>query len=253
MKKKNIILLSTLFIVAFGYIFIVYLIYGSRFSSKGYIIVSSLGGYYCDVNKCKYQSLEEINSEDKKFEVYQRNKSIGEYRLSYVGQWNFFQNNNWKGIYGDFLAIESNLKSQVIDFQYEDMTEEDYKDISHFVDGDISHLNNNSMIVVDLDENGVEDRIGMFSNQVEEYNGTDYFSLAYLKLNGKLIEIYKDTGKNTFSLPYYNLFSILKLNEEKNPRLIINKGYYDSSGVNSIVMLQLDKKELRGVVLDSAK
>lgn len=251
-EKKNVKILILLVVVGIIYIGVVYFLFGGNRGNNGTIIVSSLGGYVCKNGNCDYVTVNQMNTDSKDFEVYKKNQFVGSYQLSYLKSWNFMQNGQWIQFYGDFLAVESSLHSEILDFRYEDMNESDISDIRSFISIDnISNLDTNQVIVLDIDQNGKEDRIGVFSNQIEESDSATYFSLVYLNLNGKLIEIFKDTSSKKYSLPFYNVFAILKLNEEKNPRIIINQGYYDNMGENSITMFQLDGKKINVVVKNS--
>jgi len=256
-KKKNIILISALVVFCILYAILFYFLSGSDKASEGYIVVSELGGYYCRAKSCSYKSIDDMDLENRFLTVYQQNKSIGTFSLQYVNRWNFFQNNSWKNLYGDFLGIENSLNAKVLDFHYETMNSSDYSNLNQLLKShDISGyrtLDTDQVIVVDLDGNGKEDKIYTLSNQTEEANETIYFSTLFVSLNGKVKEVYFEKSEKEYQNPYYNVFSIFSLDEEKNLRFLINKGYYDQIGEPSILMLQLDGKNIKEVVSDSAK
>lgn len=252
MDKKNIKVLILLTVLGVIYIGAVYLIFGSKKISDGTIIVSSLGGYVCKNQKCEYVLPTQMDTNGKNFDVYKKNQFIDSYQMSYLKNWNFVRDGEWTPFYGDFLAVESSLSAEILDFRYEDVNQSDISDIQSILSiDDFSNLDHHQVIVLDIDQNGKEDRIGVFSNQIEEKDSGSYFSLVYLNLNGKVIELFKETGSKKYSLPFYNIFAILKLNEEKSPRIIVNQGYYDNFGENSLTMLQLDGKSVKTVVKNS--
>lgn len=251
MKKRNTIILSVLLGFFLGYALLFYFLNQNFHSSKGYLLVSSLGGFYCNQGSCKYEAVDDITLDEKKFHIYRKNKYDGDYTLKRLNRYNFFQDGKWKSMVGDFLGIEESLDAQVLDFSYEEYNETDYNHIFSILKqhGILSykHLNTKEAFVCDLDQNGVMDRIIAVSNQTDDGEEEKYFSLLLVLLNGKLNEIYFEEGSEIFSLPFYDVFSILQIDQDRNSYLIINKGYYDQIGEPSIFLLQLDGKNIKEV------
>lgn len=256
-KKKNIILISGLILFCLLYIILFYFLSGSSHVTEGYLVVSDLGGYYCRAKLCSYKTVEEMDLENRLIHVYQQNQDLGTYHLQYANRWNFFQNNSWKNLYGDFFGVDDSLNGEVLPYRFETMTSYDFSSLNEvLLHHNISfyhHLNTDRVLIVDLDQNGVEDRIYALSNQTEEENETIYFSTLFVELNGKIQEVYFHKSEESYQNPYYNVFSIFRLDEEKQTRIILNKGFYDQTGEPSILMLQLDGKKMKEVVSDSAK
>ncbi len=252
MNKKNIILISLLVLFCIGYVVLFYFLSGNQNNSEGYIVVSELGGYYCKAKNCAYKNVEDMNLDGKNIEVYQQNESLGTYQLDYVERWNFTENDSWKPIYGDFLGIDTSLNAQIFPFQYEKLNESDYEQIQKLLKGvTYQTLNQDYAYVYDIDQNGVMDRIVAVSNQTEEEKNEQFFSLFYLVLNGKVIEVYKEFSEEEYTLPFYHLFSLFRLDEEKNVRMIVNKNYYDQMGSPSMIMYQINKNSVKVIVKDS--
>lgn len=257
MKKKNIIFISVLVICFACYVVLFYFISGSNHATEGYLIVSELGGYYCKAKSCSYKSIDEMDLLERNIRIYQQNQLQGTYQLKYINRFNFFQNGLWKNLYGDFFGVDESLDANIFNYHYESMNSNDERVIKEvLLNQQISSykkLDTDQVLVMDLDENGVEDRILTFSNQTLDENDDIYFSSLLILLNGKVQTIYFEKSSEKYQVPYYNVFSIFSLNKEKKPRLIINKGYYDQTGDPSIMMLQLDGKKVKEIVSDSAK
>jgi len=256
-NKKSIMIVIILIIVFLLYIAIFLFIKGLNPTTKGIIIVSELGGYSCNNLVCAYKSIEELDTDNKQIKTYQNNKYIGTYELDYLERWNFFENKKWKSLYGDFLGIEDSLNAKLLDYQTHDITNNEKEMIKDILKKneieETENFDSQKVIVADLDSNNEDDKIFAITNQGEESNSKMYFSLLLIILNNKNNIIYLDTSKEEYTLPFYNVFSILKLDDEKNARLIINKGYYDNVGTSSIIMLQKDGKKMKEVVKDSSK
>lgn len=251
MKKKNVMIIFTVAIVGLVYLGIMVWVYGGRQTTSGLIVVSKLGGYECQAKQCSFVDLEELNTDNKNFKVYQRNSLVDTYELNYGKNWNFFKDGEWQALYGDFIAVEESLNAEILPFSYDEMNYTDREALLSILEeeniSDITNLDEAEVVVLDLDNNGTEDRIGVFSNQTEE-NATDkYFSVAYLVLNGKTIKIYADYTTEKYDIPFYNVFSILKIDGEKEARIIINQGYYDNNGENSVSMWQLNGRKIEEV------
>ena len=249
-KKKNVTLIIFLILICLVYIVVLYFVSGIKDATKGYIIVSNLGGYYCEFSDCTFTTKEEIDFQDKEFKIYQNNNLKGIYNLSLQDRWNLFKNGSWTSVYGDFLGVEESLNVELFHTRYEKLKEEDYLKLKI---QNVEELDNDEKLVLDIDKNGVEDYFISLSNQTENNKSNQYFSSLYLVLNNKLIKIYNETTNDIYSLPFYNVFSVFQLDNKKNPKIIINKGYYDSIGEPSIIMLELNGKKVKEIVADSAK
>lgn len=249
MEKTNTMKIVLAFaVICILYMFIVFLFnFFKEEEFSGYIINSNLGGFYCQNTDCEWVGIEDINSSSTSFEIYQRNKSLGIYQLEYASKWNFYQQNEWQGIYGDFLAISNSLKYEVLSYQIENLTDEDYNSIRELIEGFSSSsasLNNDFAYVLDLDQNGVQDRILAVSNQTEEETGSEYFSSLIVNLNGKIHVIYEENTlkSNGFSLPYYSFMEAIKIGEEV--KMILNKSYFNNAGSPSTILLSVSHNEI---------
>lgn len=228
MKKKNVKMLLILLGISFCYIVFTFFISGMDTSSKGYIVTSNLGGFYCERTICSYREITNINT-SKPYKIYQNHRDKGIFNLEYVDQWNFSRNGIWEPMVGDFLAISESLKAEVKSLEYEIFTpliEED-KDLD--LEGE--------KILLDIDNNGEEDQIIVATNLKSEKKQSKYISLLYIIVNGKKREIYEHTSKER-DIPMYRVFNAVEFDSQKEVKLLINKGYYDNFGEPAIIMLE---------------
>ncbi len=251
-KSFKIILVLVVCCAMYGLLF--YFLSGANKATEGYILVSELGGLHCKAKICTSAKTEEIPKE-KTYKVYQQNKLLGSYLGEYEGKWNFYDKNKWVSIYGDFLGVSDGLNAHIKEFKMEEFTNQDLIAIKDILSkkgiASYERLLASEAVVLDLNNDGKEDRILSVTNQNTEVKENKYFTLLLFIVNGKKIEVYFETSSQK-DLPIYNVFSILSLDEEENPRIIINKGYFDQMGSPSILMLQVNGKNIKELVSTSA-
>jgi hypothetical protein len=246
--QKNIKIIIALVVCCLIYMLLIFFIKGNT-TDGGYLINSELGGFYCQNGICEWQSSEDIVTDNKYYALYQENELVDTYTASYETSWNFYKNKEWQGVYGDFIAVDNSLDYEVLDYRLEKFTEEDIanikKTIAKYGITSYEDLNKSRALVLDLDENGEEDRIIAVSNQTEEETSSHYFSLLIINLNGKLKEIYVETEENatSFHLPYYSVASVLKI--DNKVKMIVNKGYFNNVGSSSTIMLNVSKNKIK--------
>ncbi len=240
-------------VIAFVVICIIYMLLifllnlSKKDQSSGYIINSNLGGFYCRNSACEWIRTEEIDL-TQSFDVYQRNNLLGSYELEYASKWNFYQQNEWQEIYGDFIAISKSLKYEIIPYQIENFTIEDYKMIQKVLQEksieNYTTLNNDFAYVLDLDKNGTEDKIISVSNQTEEENTNQYFTLLLIVLNGNVHTIYQEDSlkSNGFVLPYYSYMEAIKIGNQT--KIVVNKSYFNNAGSPSTILLDVSDNKI---------
>ncbi len=250
MTKRNTLILIGLALLCVIYVVVFFFLTGSNKASEGYLLVSDLGGFYCKARKCNYTKISDIHLEGKKIKTYQQNELKGTYELSYLDRWNFFQNNEWVSFYGDFLGIDESLNANLMPLEYKELTEEDTSFIKEIIQKNgcsYTNLDKNYAILIDLDENGTMDQLISVSNQTEEEQNSKYFSIFFAILNGKVVKIYEEYTEDKYQLPYNHVFGVVKLDEEKSPRVIVNQNYFDQTGSPSILLYQLNGKKFKVV------
>ncbi len=179
-----------------------------------------------------------------KFVVYVNNQKIGNYYLEKSNVWNLFdENNNYVNYEGNILAFtNNNLNINVREVTVNEIDENDFEYIKQIINiNSINDLSLNSKIVVDLDHNGINDKIISVSN-LDSDNQEKYYNLLYVDLNNKkqilINNIVKD--EDVLIAPNYYLNYVVNINNENIDSIIITKGYYSNSGETTNLIYRYD-------------
>ncbi len=245
MSEKNLKIVISVVIVCFIYFIIIFVYMMNNKTTKGYIINSNLGGFYCKQKKCEFVSQSDIKINNS-YALFQYGEYVGDYTPSLVvDKWNFKQNEDYESIYGDFLAIDEKLNYQYIPIKTEALNTDDILLLQKTTQINFSKLNNSYKIAVDLDNNGVTDYIYTLSNQVDDGASSEYFSIFYVSLNGELLTIYNDKNKDAdnYELPFYSVAGIVNI--DSIPKIIINKTYYSNMGESSTMIFTVLKSGIK--------
>ena len=256
MKEKNIKIIGIIIISFSLYAILFYFLNIPKKETEGYIIISNLGGYYCKGQSCEYKKNTEIQIENESMKIYQQNKFINIYTMEYNDRWNFFKNQNWEPIYGDFLGVSESLEPEILELTYEKLSSKDLTFLKEILNSQgiekYNKLTEETVIIVDLDGNGEKDRIISTSNQNGEVKEETYFKVLFIILNGKKIEISVETSKE-MNLQMNNVFAVLKLNEEESTKIITNNGFYDQMGISSVSMYEVNNQNIKEISLNNLK
>ena len=245
MSEKNLKIVISVVIVCFIYFIIIFVYMMNNKTTKGYIINSNFGGFYCKQKKCEFVSQSDIKINNS-YALFQYGEYVGDYTPSLViDKWNFKQNEDYESIYGDFLAIDEKLNYQYIPIKTEALNTDDILLLQKTTQIKFSKLNNSYKIAVDLDNNGVTDYIYTLSNQVDDGASSEYFSIFYVSLNGELLTIYSDKNKDAdnYELPFYSVAGIVNI--DSIPKIIINKTYYSNMGESSTMIFTVLKSGIK--------
>ena len=240
-KKKNIKIIVILLACFLIYMFLMFLLISKNKGTSGYILNSGIGSFYCENAKCESVSDSDVSTGSQSFAVYQYNEYVDNYQVNYnMDTWNFFQNNSWKAIYGDYLAIDTSLDFEYLPYEMVPLSGSEENMIQSRTKISYTALNRNNVYTLDLDNNGVTDRLYALSNQTEEEENNDYFSIFFVEINGDLQPIYINTVQDAdgYSLPYYNVAGVLKIDGVL--KIILNKGFFSSHGVPETILLTFD-------------
>lgn len=238
-KKFKIVFIILVFFLI--YLFIVFLINPKGNGTSGYILNSGIGSFYCENAICESVSNASVSSSSRVFAIYQYNEYVDNYQMRYVTDtWNFFKNGSWKSIYGDYLAVDTALNFEYLPYKMVELTASQKSMIQSHTGISYEELNRNSVYTLDLDGNGVVDRLYALSNQTEEETNNDYFSIFFVEINGDLEPIYLKTVQDAdgYVLPYYSVAGVLKIDGVL--KIVLNKGYFSSSGVPETILLTFD-------------
>ena len=245
MSEKNLKIVISVVIVCFIYFIIIFVYMMNNKTTKGYIINSNLGGFYCKQKKCEFVSQSDIKINNS-YALFQYGEYVGDYTPSLViDKWNFKQNEDYESIYFDFLAIYEKLNYKYIHIKTESLNTDDILLLQKTTQIKFSKLNNSYKIAVDLDNNGVTDYIYTLSNQVDDGASSEYFSIFYVSLNGELLTIYNDKNKDAdnYELPFYSVAGIINI--DSIPKIIINKTYYSNMGESSTMIFTVLKSGIK--------
>lgn len=191
------------------------------------------------------------NSEDpkEKFSVYVDNSFLGKYNLSHVQSWNIFDSsNNFISYDGDLFAFSDNFNVSLKKFSVIENDTNDLKEIEAILEQTVNSdiLSINEKVAVDLDSNGVMDKIISVSNL--DIDGQEkYFNLVFIVLNGKrqilINEIIEE--KDLLITPIYNIEYIFIIDDDVYNNIVIQRGYFSNAGKNGNILFQYKDLEYK--------
>ena len=166
------------------------------------------------------------------FKVINDDKKLGTYYVWYDSEeWYLFdKDKNAVNYEGRLLAYRANYDIKVDKFKVEEVT--DYSDIAGFLKEkniDInSELTVNSYVNFDIDNDGVDEVIYLFSNVFSmESNPEEVFSLVFAKKNDSIYILYDSVEENdgyNGCKPYINY--ILDIDDDNEKEIILSCGRY---------------------------
>lgn len=183
------------------------------------------------VNVSEQESFKDLSW--KKYDVYSNNIKQGVYTLWHDDKWYAFDDNkNAVTIDGDFLAVASNFKIDISNFNTQNI---EVDDNIYTVLNDNS-LNTSSMFTskykvdIDLDDDGLKEEIYVISNAFSmDFNPNKIFSIVFMVKDKKIYYLYNniiDNNKSNFNgcKPYIN--SILDIDNDNKYEIILSCSKY---------------------------
>ena len=173
------------------------------------------------------------------YNIYVNNNYLGDYYLEWANVWNILDQNKNKITYnGDLLAFDKTLNVKVKNPYIENISTNDINEINDILKLNIklNELIINEKITIDLDNNGILDKIVNISNVDEEIT-SDYYNLLYIVINGQRIVLKNDhiEASDVLITPLYNLKNILNINNELFSSIILKES---NSQMSSYLMYQ---------------
>ena len=149
------------------------------------------------------------------FKIYSDNNYIGEYKLVYSNAWNVFdENDRYVSYTGKLFAFSNDFDIKLIRTNIVNITEDDKNYIlSGYDNKNFDNLLSNDMINIDLDNNGVIDKIVAISNIGDE--DSINYNLVYIILNGRLYTLLNENLENIYESSVYNINRIFEYENEK--------------------------------------
>ena len=190
------------------------------------------------------------------YETYSYNNYLGKNNLEYVNAWNLFdKNKNFVNYKDSLFAYSDKFNIKKINTNIRNITEiEKQEIISNFHYDDFNYLLSNEVIDIDLDDDGVMDKIVCVSNTNENKNlKNKYYNLIYIKLNDKIIKVINENSKNYdilrtdiydlsyfFSLDKTKYFIIKKTNNVISDSLTEEISLYNYTNINEIKKVKIN-------------
>ncbi|MEE0014973.1 MAG: hypothetical protein UE699_04750 [Bacilli bacterium] len=237
MKKRYIVIL----IIIAVYFTVFFLLYGrdemKNSKLKTTLIIGDNTIWQLDEKKwyniANAKEKEELNW--KEFTVFVDNEKLGKYNLVFDNKWYLFDNKRKPVSYsGSLIAYSANYEMKIKNFNQEKIS--DYTKVNKVLsENNIStgqELTSNTQISVDIDNDGVDEKIYVVGNVFPRETDPDYiFSVVFMEKNDIIYPIYKSVDKNrSFNgcKPYIN--SIIDVNDDNKYEIVLSCSKYSTEG-----------------------
>ena len=183
----------------------------------------------------RWRTLDIDEIEDNEFVVYVNHQYYGNYNLKYGTIWNLFDDNNsYVEYYGDLIAYSNDFNVVIPSYAVTNVTGVEISEITTILGHGFnsSTLSTNEVVNIDLDSNGIVDKIVNVSNldslEEEQY----YFNLCYVVLNNEIQVVIDDEVqyREIMSYPVYKLNYILRYDNNSVFSFILQEGYFSNVG-----------------------
>lgn len=173
--------------------------------------------------------------ENHNFAVYVDNKYMGNYRMKYGTVWNLFDNNDSYVEYtGDLFAYSNNFNVNVANYTINGVGPNEITEITNILNHEINQnsLSINEVVQMDLDANGIMDKIVNISNLDSVEEEQYYFNLCYVVLNNQIKVLINDSveSRELLLYPVYKLRYIFKYADNNSYSFILQEGYFSNAG-----------------------
>ena len=206
-------------------------------SNEIYYILTNHGSIVYKDNKWESISSYDIKDESK-YKTYVGESYLGDYNLIYGGIWNILDNDEYKPYDNELIAFSLNMGANLRKASVRELNSDDrIFIISNFGYKNFDYLLYNQVYEIDLDSNGIEDKIVCVDNfDVSELNRDNYYSLVYVILNNELITLVNDHKKNN----YYSVVGIFNKNNELNNSIILRRitNYENDNSTDSLLIVE---------------
>ncbi len=235
-KKKILIVISILAI----YLIIMIALFGvDQVKNKWYYVDILMEPYTYWHYENGYWKNEEKNPDSmlgKSYKVYGDHKFLYDGILQYnFEKWYAFdQNNQPLTLKDNFFAYRGNMNIEVLDFEIQEMSNSEKIEAKGLLkEQDIQFepvYTKQNKIELDLNNDGKKETIYIISNTLGTEDQETYFSIAYIKENGKKEILINDISKDMYSVAALNIKEIIDINKDKKYELIFEKIYFDQIG-----------------------
>jgi len=183
---------------------------------------------------------------DEKLSIFINARYFGDYYVKFINHWNLTDDNNKYVDYnGNSLAFSKDFNIKVIEYNDESISEVELNEINSIINTNVleEYLSINEKVIIDLDKNGINDKIVNVSN-LDSENQSIYFNLVYVILNGKTNILVKDFVdiRDVLTEPVYNIQYILNIENEISDSIILRKGYFSNNGETTSILYQYNNQ-----------
>lgn len=203
--------------------------------------------------KWKYVDSEWIDIKDdeeynwKKFDIYENNLYIGKYYAFNVDRLRFYDKNDnpIKLDYPNFIAIKSNNKYKVANYEEKEIDNENMKYVNEVLkDNNISTTNftNRTMFSYDLDNDKEEEKIFTITNVFTDEEINKIFNFIFMVKGDRITVVSKTIDDYTNMYDNCKLYvnKVIDVDNDSKYELITGCGYY-SETKNCIEMYKLKR------------
>ena len=169
------------------------------------------------------------------FTVFVDNEKLGNYKIVYDDKWYLFdKKRNPISYSGNLIAYSANYEMKVKNFSQEKIS--DYTKVNEVLsENNITanqELTSNTLISVDIDNDGIDEKIYVAGNVFPMETDPEYiFSVVFMEKNDIIYPIYKSIEKNkNFNgcKPYIN--SIIDVDDDNKYEIILSCSQYSTEG-----------------------
>ena len=203
-------------------------------------------GHWYDLDKNDLDSDEYLN-------VYINNNYFGKYKMKFVNSWNLFNSNNdYVSYEGNIVAASDNINLINRTYSIQTLSELEINEINEIMGVSVAleDLSNAEKIFIDLDQNGVYDKIVNVSNLDAFDIQEKYFNLCYVIMNSEKKTLIKNEidEEDILSEPIYNIVNIININNELNDSIVFQEGYFSENGETTNLLYQYKNSNYKEVL-----
>lgn len=183
----------------------------------------------------RWSKMDTDDMENHKFAVYVDNKYYGNYKLKYGTVWNLFDDNeSYVEYYGDLFAYSNNFNVNIANYEIGAVGANEVLEINNILNHEFNPntLSINEVVQIDLDSNGIMDKIVNISNLDSDEQEQYYFNLCYVVVNNQIKVIINDSvdSRELLKYPVYRLRYIFKYADNEFYSFIMQEGYFSNVG-----------------------
>lgn len=186
-----------------------------------------------------------FNNNKKTFKVYNDCKFLGNYYLSHANVWDVYDSSeNFVGYSGNLFAVSTDLNYTPVSTQTREMTSDEIDLVkTNMGIKNIGYMSEKEAVDVDLDHNGIMDKIIIVSNVGSEEVEEKFFNVIYVVLNNNMQKLVEDNiaSKDSLSSISYNFSYIINDGTGKDG-IIVGYRYCSEGNPGSTMFLYQNGK-----------